>query len=80
MCLSSGTPPLSEKEHQKVVAKLEFPLWIVYVSQAGLFGGGLMGITYGVLSTSWDPRREGSFWGWTEFRANLGVLLERRKQ
>lgn len=35
---------------------------------------------YGILSTSWDPRREGSFWGWTEVQANVALLLERGKE
>lgn len=38
----------------------DFPMWIVYVSQNLTFGGGLLGISYGILSTSWDPSREGS--------------------
>jgi len=64
----------------KVVQKLEYPIWVVYVTSALAFGGGLLGITYGILSSSWDPRREGSFWGWTEFRANLAILLNKEKQ
>jgi hypothetical protein len=34
---------------------------------------------YGILSTSWDPRREGSLWGWTEVQANIALLLEKGK-
>ncbi|KAF8063793.1 PAM68 [Scenedesmus sp. PABB004] len=64
----------------KVVAKVEYPLWVVYVTQATMFGGGLLGITYGILSTSWDPRREGTALGWTELQANLPILLSRNKQ
>jgi hypothetical protein len=41
----------------------DFPMWIVYVSQNLTFGGGLLGITYGIVSTSWDPDREGSVSG-----------------
>lgn len=37
------------------------------------------GITYGALSASWDPTREGSLLGWTEFRANLPLFLSRGK-
>lgn len=29
------------------------------------------GITYSVMSASWDPDREGSFIGWEEFQLNL---------
>lgn len=28
-------------------------------------------------AASWDPRREGSLLGWTEFQANLPILLDR---
>lgn len=38
---------------------------------------GLLGISYGILSTSWDPRREGSASGVTEFKANLPIVLDR---
>lgn len=41
----------------------DFPMWIVYVSQNLTFGGGLLGITYGIMSTSWDPSREGTVCG-----------------
>lgn len=52
----------------QVVQKIEYPIWVVYVTQAFMFGGGLAGISYGILSTSWDPRREGSALGWTELQ------------
>lgn len=52
----------------QVVQKIEYPIWVVYVTQAMMFGGGLLGISYGILSTSWDPRREGSALGWTELQ------------
>lgn len=63
----------------QVVQKIEYPLWVVYVTQAMMFGGGLLGITYGILSTSWDPKRDGSALGWTELQANLPILLNRNK-
>lgn len=31
----------------------------------------LQGITYSVMSASWDPDREGSFLGWDEFQLNI---------
>ncbi len=43
------------------------------------FGGGLLGITYGAMSSSWDPAREGSALGWTELQANLAILLNSNK-
>jgi hypothetical protein len=61
----------------QVVQKVEYPIWVVYVTQALMFGGGLAGISYGILSTSWDPRREGSALGWTELQVSglLRLLL-----
>ena len=52
---------------------------VVYVVQLLTFGGGFVGITYGILSASWDPMREGSLSGITEFKANLPLLLDRVK-
>jgi len=34
------------------------------------------GITYSVMSSSWDPDREGSFLGWDEFTRNLDNIKE----
>jgi hypothetical protein len=59
----------------QVVQKIEYPIWVVYVTQAMMFGGGLAGISYGILSTSWDPRREGSALGWTELQVSEGQRL-----
>jgi hypothetical protein len=53
-------------------------MWIVYVSQNLLFGGGLLGITYGIMSTSWDPSREGSvsiWWGLHQYTVQQGKCI-----
>jgi Photosynthesis affected mutant 68 len=34
----------------------------------------LQGITYSIMSASWDPDREGSFLGTDEFSQNLGNI------
>ena len=36
-----------------------------------------MGISYGIVSASWTDEVEGSFLGWTEFKANLPVAVDR---
>lgn len=78
--LVGGVASLGVFWYLKVVQKVEYPMWLAYLGSSLLFGGGLLGITYGILSTSWDPRREGSFWGWTEVQANIALLMERGKK
>jgi hypothetical protein len=84
MLVSAGAPVLLALAllpcfyYTRVVMKLEYPPWLVYLVQGALFGGGLLGITYGILSTSWEPRREGSALGFDEFKANVALLLSRR--
>eukprot|EP00892_Ulva_mutabilis_P000658 jgi/Ulvmu1/10593/UM065_0047.1 len=62
----------------KVVQKVELPMGTVFVSSGLAFGAGLLGISYGAISASWDPAREGSIWGWNEFRANLAAIMNQR--
>ncbi len=38
------------------------------------------GISYGALSASWDPSRDGSTVGWTEFKTNVDILLNKDRQ
>eukprot|EP00471_Norrisiella_sphaerica_P007244 CAMPEP_0184478680 /NCGR_PEP_ID=MMETSP0113_2-20130426/645_1 /TAXON_ID=91329 /ORGANISM="Norrisiella sphaerica, Strain BC52" /LENGTH=228 /DNA_ID=CAMNT_0026856563 /DNA_START=760 /DNA_END=1444 /DNA_ORIENTATION=+ len=58
----------------KVTQGIEVPMWAVYLSQAFFVGGGLLGISYGALSASWDPMRQGSLLGFDEFQVNLPVI------
>jgi len=37
----------------------------------GLFGLGVLGLSYGLISASWDEQRVGTWWGWEEFTTNL---------
>mmetsp|Transcript_32224 Transcript_32224/g.82475 ORF Transcript_32224/g.82475 Transcript_32224/m.82475 type:complete len:207 (-) Transcript_32224:99-719(-) len=60
----------------KVAKGIDLPTWVVYIATGLAFGGGLAGISYGVLSASWDPRRKGSALGLTEFQANLPILMD----
>jgi hypothetical protein len=64
----------------KKVLEWDVPTWAAYIVVSAAFGGGLVGISYGVLSSSWEAGREGSAGGWDEFRANLPALLERFKR
>ena len=47
----------------KVIAKVDVAPWQFFFASTATFGGALLGITYGVLSASWEPGREGTFWG-----------------
>lgn len=61
-----------------VITKEWFPLPSVAVLlvSMGCFGLGVVGLTYGALSASWDLEDEGSPLGWTEFQTNLGRLRQ----
>jgi len=50
------------------------PTPIVVAVTMGLFGLGVLGLSYGILSTCWDENRTGGWWGWQEFRANFGRM------
>lgn len=47
---------------------------VVLVSM-GFFGLGVLGLTYGVLSASWDEETVGSKLGWQEFKTNWGRMV-----
>jgi len=40
----------------------------------GFFGLGVLGLSYGVLSASWDEEIPGSKLGWREFTTNWGRM------
>lgn len=46
---------------------------VVFVSM-GLFGLGVVGLTYGLLSASWDEGKLGGFLGWKEFKVNFSRM------
>ncbi|HAN47156.1 MAG TPA: DUF3464 domain-containing protein [Cyanobacteria bacterium UBA8156] len=54
---------------------LEVSNTLVLLVSLGLTGLGVLGLSYGALSASWDPGRVGSLWGSEEFRKNLGYLV-----
>ena len=59
----------------KVFAHVDVAPWQFFFASTATFGAALVGITYGVMSASWEPAREGTFWG-VEERANIPVLLQ----
>ncbi|KAJ8908553.1 hypothetical protein NDN08_005258 [Rhodosorus marinus] len=44
---------------------------VVAFSTLGMFGFALFGLTYGIMSASWDVEREGSFLGLDEVKTNF---------
>uniref|UniRef100_B8HQI5 DUF3464 family protein n=1 Tax=Cyanothece sp. (strain PCC 7425 / ATCC 29141) TaxID=395961 RepID=B8HQI5_CYAP4 len=69
---------------------ITFPLCYVVVSQSwfelpnaavvlvslGFFGLGALGLSYGILSSSWDEGQGGTRLGWQEFQTNFGRLRQ----
>ena len=61
----------------KVSGKGELPKELLYTSGTAIFALAAAGISYGVLSASWDPRKAGSALGIDEFRSNLPIVLDK---
>jgi hypothetical protein len=55
---------------------VELPNTAVVLVSMLFFGIGVLGLSYGAISASWDEDRVGSWWGWQEFQKNCGVLQE----
>lgn len=54
----------------------ELPTIAVLLVSLGFFGLGVVGLSYGILSTSWDENRVGSMVGGEEFALNLGRMVQ----
>ncbi len=50
------------------------PTFVPLLVSMGCFGLGVIGLSYGILSSSWDEERSGSWWGWEEFTINFGRI------
>lgn len=55
---------------------LEIPTYVVLLLSLGGFGLGVLGLSYGALSASWEEDQAGSLLGWTEFATNWGRMTE----
>ncbi|XP_052210151.1 protein PAM68, chloroplastic [Diospyros lotus] len=60
----------------KVVAKVDVPTWVPFIVSFVFFGAALLGVSYGIVSSSWDPLREGSVLGWKEAQKNWPVFWQ----
>lgn len=57
---------------------VDLPPIAVLLVTMGCFGLGVLGLTYGVLSASWDTE-PGSLVGFSEFKLNFGRVMDARK-
>lgn len=53
----------------------KLPTVAVLLTSMGFFGLGVLGLSYGVISASWDEEIAGSLLGWQEFTSNWGRML-----
>ncbi|XP_022772228.1 protein PAM68, chloroplastic [Durio zibethinus] len=60
----------------KVVLKIDVPTWVPFIVSFFFFGTALLGVSYGIVSSSWDPLREGSLMGWNEAQKNWPVFWQ----
>ena len=58
-----------------IYTDIKLPPLLVLLVNMGLFGLGVLGITYGVLSASWEEQRAGTLLGWSEFTTNFGRMV-----
>jgi Photosynthesis affected mutant 68 len=59
---------------------IELPNVAVLLVSLGCLGLGVLGLSYGVLSASWDEEALGTALGWSEFQLNLGRMIEGWKE
>lgn len=55
---------------------VELPNVVVLLTTLGCFGLGVLGLSYGALSASWDEQNPGQLFGVKEFQANFGRLTQ----
>ncbi len=65
-----------------VVTKLDYdlPNSAVLLVSLGFFGLGVVGLSYGILSASWEPEQSGSLLGTQEFGTNFSRMTDAWKE
>jgi hypothetical protein len=58
----------------------DLPNSVVVVGSLMLFGLGTLGLSYGVLSASWEEDQPGSLLGWGEFQVNVRRFIQSWKE
>jgi hypothetical protein len=56
--------------------ELSLPNSLVFSASLGFLVLGVLGLSYGVLSSSWDETATGSLLGVDEFRTNFGRMVK----
>jgi hypothetical protein len=56
----------------KVNKVVELPPYLAFAVSFGFLGLGVLGLSYGLFSASWDEERAGTALGGGEFKLNLG--------
>ncbi|MEM1425288.1 MAG: PAM68 family protein [Cyanobacteria bacterium P01_H01_bin.130] len=59
---------------------IELPNVVVLLTSLGGLGLGVLGLSYGLVSTSWDEREEGTALGLDEAKVNVGRLIQAWKE
>lgn len=54
---------------------LEIPSFVPLIVSISFFGIGMVGLSYGILSASWDEKRTGSWLGVEEFKINWQRMI-----
>ena len=62
-----------------VYTEFKLPNVAVLLTSMGCFGLGVLGLSYGVLSASWDENVSGSLLGWGEFTTNFSRMTAARR-
>ncbi|MEB3278523.1 MAG: PAM68 family protein [Lyngbya sp.] len=56
------------------------PNTAVLLASLGCFGLSVLGLSYGIFSTSWDEDKTGTVVGWQEFKLNIGRTVQAWKE
>jgi hypothetical protein len=55
---------------------VKVPNVVVLLTSMGCLGLGVLGLSYGILSASWEENLDGSWLGWGEFKLNFDRMKE----
>ncbi len=58
---------------------IDFPSTVVLLASVTFLGLGLLGVSYGIISASWDEEIKGSALGISEFQLNISRIQDRRR-